>query len=141
MLRRELHGLVKPLAEDMSHWHNLPVDRAESTGNTRLQIRQQDDAESGRVTEVLAEGAVTIHSKFTIESPVPADVKQITALRIDALVQRRGVGTPHAGDGICIVAIEGGHPARGRRTARGTGIQARVLRRSGAAAGSGRFAE
>jgi hypothetical protein len=84
--RRTLHRLVKPLAEEMSLWHNLPIDRADSTGNTRLQIRKPLDAGSDSATEVVAEGAVTIRSKYTLESPVPAGMKQIVALRIDVLL-------------------------------------------------------
>jgi hypothetical protein len=86
-LKHKLHGLVRSLAEDLTRWHNLPVARAASSGNTRLVIQRHDDINSDRVSEVRTEGAVTIHSKFTIESPVPADVEQISALRIDALVE------------------------------------------------------
>jgi hypothetical protein len=84
--RRTLHGMVEPLAQQMSLWVNLPIDRAESTGNTRLQIHKHGDAALGRVTEVVADGAVTIRSKYTLTSPVPAGLPQIAALRIDVLV-------------------------------------------------------
>ncbi len=87
LLRRNLHRQVKPLGENLEHWHNLPVDRAESTGNTRLRIQPQKGDEARIVTEVLTEGAVTTHSVFTIESPLPTGLEQITALRIDALVR------------------------------------------------------
>jgi hypothetical protein len=86
-LKAEVHDSVMPLAEDMRRWRNLQIDRAVSTGNTKLQIRQLDDENSGRVSEAYVDGAVTIHSTYTIESPAPAGMEHIAALRIDALVQ------------------------------------------------------
>jgi hypothetical protein len=84
-VRREIHKRVKPLAERMNEWHNLAVDRAESTGHTRLKIQQHDDEYQAVVTEVVTDGAATINSKYTLEAPLPSDVRQVIALRIDAL--------------------------------------------------------
>ena len=85
-LRRQLHGLVRPLAESMQLWQNLPIDLANSTGSTRLRIEVKSDENGVNVSDVLAEGTVTIGSKFTVAAPLPADIEQVTALRIDALV-------------------------------------------------------
>ena len=84
-LRRELHEFVRPLAENTKLWRSLPIDSATSSGSTRLKIKSQVTENGTTVDEVLAEGTVTRGSKFTIESPVPNEVDQITALRIDAL--------------------------------------------------------
>ncbi|MEX0611275.1 MAG: DUF1549 domain-containing protein, partial [Pirellulales bacterium] len=86
-LRRIMHEQVKPLAEDFNLWRNLPIDRANSTGNTRLQIREQDDGDGRIATEVVTDGAVTIKSRFTLEAPLPESLQQMTALRIDALLR------------------------------------------------------
>jgi hypothetical protein len=83
-LRRVLHERVKPLAEDSTSWQNLNVDRAESTGNTRLEIRPVNDPASGAATEVVAEGAVTVLSVYTLEAPIPSGIEEIATLRIDA---------------------------------------------------------
>jgi hypothetical protein len=88
-LRRELYEFVKPLAEDSRMWRTLPIDRAASSGSTRLKIESQASDNGTSVDEVLAQGTVTRGSKFTVESPLPDDIEQITALRIDALVQDR----------------------------------------------------
>ena len=86
-LRRKVHDRVQPLADNVEQWRNLAIDAAESTGSTRLRIQEQYDPEGTSATEVLAEGNISTGSKFTLESPLPDDLSQITALRIDALVR------------------------------------------------------
>jgi hypothetical protein len=115
-LRRQLHRSAMELAEDGDLWRDLAMDRAESTGNTRLKVRSAEAA-SDKVGEVLAEGAITVRSKYTIESPIPADIKQITALRIDALVSNAesALRTPDMGFVLSqlkasIIPADGGAP-------------------------------
>lgn len=86
-LRRKLHDRVRPLADDVKQWRNLPIDQAESTGSTQLRIHENRDTDGSTAIEVLAEGNISTGSKFTLESPVPGNMRQITALRIDALVR------------------------------------------------------
>jgi mono/diheme cytochrome c family protein len=84
-LRKGLHRLMLPLTEQSGAWRNLVVDQAKSTGNTVLRIQKNEDSQAP--TEIRVEGAATMGSQFTIEAPLPADLRQLTAVRIDALLR------------------------------------------------------
>lgn len=77
-VRTEIYGLGREAASVPERWTALPLDAAESTGETRLAIRNGE-----RGTEVVAEGTVTDRSLFTLAGPAPPVA--VTALRIDAL--------------------------------------------------------
>ncbi len=81
-LKRELHARFTSIAEDTSLWSSLVLQRANSTGQTKLIIRQ--DAESG-ASEFVESGTVTAGSVFTLEAVLPRTLQQLTALRIDSL--------------------------------------------------------
>ena len=99
------------------------VDREHATADSAA----EETHEASIVTEVLTEGAVTVNSKFTIESPLPAELRQTYGLEDRRTARRCRRRAANAGIGICLVAAQGGSSARGGRTARGAGIQARVL--------------
>lgn len=62
-------------------WTPLVPSHAQSSGQTQLIIRKATDG----VTDVVAQGTVSHYSVFTIDIPVPGDVRQMTALKLDAL--------------------------------------------------------
>lgn len=80
-LRQSLHARVVSLAKS-TQWHPMAFDQVKSTGLTQLTTHVDP---VGNVPEVLAGGTPTAHSQFTLSGPVPKDVSQVTALRIDAL--------------------------------------------------------
>jgi hypothetical protein len=61
-------------------WTALHPSAAESTGQATLEIKPDGD-----LTELLASGTISDNTRFTVTVPLPDGVKQITALRIDAL--------------------------------------------------------
>lgn len=81
-LKRQLHTQVVPLADTNHLWKNLALDRAESTGETKLVLKKNMDRGA---TEFRTAGTITVNSMFTIEAPLPEGLEQLTALRIDAL--------------------------------------------------------
>ncbi|QDT70162.1 Planctomycete cytochrome C [Planctomycetes bacterium MalM25] len=81
-VREEIYRRGLALAESREPWETLPIDHAESSGQTRLVLRTGD-----RGVEVLAEGTITDRSSYTLSAPAPAslsDGRRVTALRIDA---------------------------------------------------------
>jgi hypothetical protein len=80
-IRRELFARATPLREDPALWRPLHADRASGGGDAVFTIR---DAEGGG-SEVIATGTIAANSAFTLEFPLDAGGKQITALRIEAL--------------------------------------------------------
>ena len=86
-LRRTTHEHVSRLATNERVWQNLAIDHAQSTGSTRLAIRQSAGEIEPHLTEVTLENAATSRSAFTLEAPISSDIKQLTALRIDALLR------------------------------------------------------
>ncbi len=81
-IRRELFAQCAALTEDLTQWRSLEASSAQATGQTQLRIRK---AVEGNPPEVLAEGTISANGTFTLEFPLPGDIKQLTALRIDAL--------------------------------------------------------
>jgi hypothetical protein len=79
-LRERRFGRWVALANRSDLWERLVPERVDATGQTRLSTRDRDG-----VREVIAEGTLTARSKFTIESRLPANLGQLTALRIDVL--------------------------------------------------------
>ncbi|MEO0531625.1 MAG: PSD1 and planctomycete cytochrome C domain-containing protein [Planctomycetota bacterium] len=77
-VRQRVFELGRLAANAPGRWTALPIDRAESTGETRLVVRT-----GNRGVEVVAEGTITDRSLFNLASPAP--VGKMTALRIDAL--------------------------------------------------------
>lgn len=77
-VRNKIYQLGREAASVPQQWEALPIDAAESTGETRLVIRTGEHG-----TEVVAEGTVTDRSLFKLASRVPQAT--VTALRIDAL--------------------------------------------------------
>jgi hypothetical protein len=80
-LQRAQHRQLSNLA-NQDRWKPLTIETAESTKAGQLAIKE----ESGR-TEVLITKTPANQATFTLESPIPDLVKQITALRIDAFPQ------------------------------------------------------
>jgi mono/diheme cytochrome c family protein len=80
--RREQFAMSAALRGDESQWRPLRADTATATGQTQLVVRDSPD---DQVPEVWAEGTITAHGSFTIEFPLPAKMKTLAALRIDAL--------------------------------------------------------
>jgi mono/diheme cytochrome c family protein len=80
-VRRQMHLLASPLA-NAGEWLPLAIKSAESTGQTKLEIRNDP---SGR-SEFVTRGTVTAQSMFTI-SLAAGEPTAATALRIDALPQ------------------------------------------------------
>lgn len=76
-VRTEIHETGLKTVASREAWTPLQIDRAESTGQTRLVLRTVE-----RGVEVVAEGTVTDRSVYTLGAP-PATTT-ITALRIDA---------------------------------------------------------
>lgn len=66
-------------AEDS--WTSLAPQHAQSTGQTQLVIRKAADG----IADVVAQGTVSHYSVFTIDVPVPETVREMTALKLDAL--------------------------------------------------------
>ncbi len=95
-IRRELFAKCAGLTEDLAQWRPLEASSAQATGQTQLRIRK---AVEGNPQEVLAEGTISASGTFTLEFPLPADIKQLTALRIDALPkdEAAAIKTPEAG--------------------------------------------
>lgn len=72
------------LNEDDS-WHNLSCDLAESTGNARLEVVQKEEGDI-TISEVVLRTAATNRTTYTLEARLPEGIKQITALKIEALL-------------------------------------------------------
>lgn len=81
-VREEIYRHGVALAGERDDWAPLPVDRAESSGQTRLVLRTGE-----RGVEVLAEGTVTDRSTYKLSARAPESLssgRRLTALRIDA---------------------------------------------------------
>lgn len=90
--RADLAEQAARLNESTSPWRPLAIDRAESTGETRLRI---DDTPRG--AEVVTAGTVTDRSLYTLTASTEAG--RLTALRIDASPKdpARAATTPEMG--------------------------------------------
>lgn len=73
---------LQTMATDDNAWSSLTIDSAESTGNTRLEIRK--NAEDGE-SEFVSRGTPTARSVYTIRVAIPETVEQLSALRIESL--------------------------------------------------------
>ncbi|MBX7211956.1 MAG: PSD1 and planctomycete cytochrome C domain-containing protein [Verrucomicrobiaceae bacterium] len=62
-------------------WTALEPCCVQSSGQTKLVTKKADDG----ITDVVAQGTVSHYSVFTIDAPVPAETKKLTALKMDAL--------------------------------------------------------
>jgi hypothetical protein len=79
-LRRGLHERFMPIATADGAWTYLAASRATSTGSAKLRATTADG-----YPEVLAEGTISVGSRYQLEFPLPKETSQIAALRIDAL--------------------------------------------------------
>lgn len=95
-LRQEIFARTHKLAKDRQLWLPLKISQADSTGQTQLRIATND---AHQVSEVIAEGTISANSTYTIETPLPAGLSELTALRIDALPKDivAAVRTPEMG--------------------------------------------
>lgn len=82
-LRGKLHEKLQAEVEQSS-WESLAIDQADSTGETRLLVRDTDQRARG---EFATEGTVTVRSMFTLTLALPEQLDRLTAVRIDALPQ------------------------------------------------------
>ncbi len=62
-------------------WKPLQPNAVQSSGQTKLTTKKAEDG----ITDVVARGTVSHYSVFTIDAPVPAGAKRLTALKMDAL--------------------------------------------------------
>ncbi len=81
-LRRARQQQLLPLAEDPALWQYLPCDEATSTGITQLESRVSP---TDGVPEFVTEGTVTARSMYRLRLPLPAEMSQLTALRLESL--------------------------------------------------------
>lgn len=79
-LTRSLHAAAQPLLADEGGWSELAFDRAKSTLQTKLAVK-----EVAGHREVWAEGTISGLSKFKLSAPAPPGLSRITAVRIEAL--------------------------------------------------------
>lgn len=90
-LRDRIKVLGRTAADQGGRWQPLAIDQAQSTGETKLTIRQ---SESG--TEVFASGTLSDRSIYTLSAP--SQPGPITAIRLDAQLmdpeQARAVSEP-----------------------------------------------
>lgn len=77
-VRRRIHAVGKQAAERADIWRPLAIDKASSTGETRLEVRTGDAG-----PEAVAVGTVTDRSIHTVEGV--AESGTVAALRVDAL--------------------------------------------------------
>ena len=66
---------------ESSKWQPLMPNDVQSSGQTKLVTKKADDG----ITDVVAQGTVSHYSVFTIDAPVPAGTRKLTALKMDAL--------------------------------------------------------
>jgi hypothetical protein len=79
-LRRAVHARATELVEDASLWQPLSPTEVNGTGQTKLAVHEVDG-----VAEVVADGAVSARSTYTLRFAVPQGISKIAAVRIDAL--------------------------------------------------------
>lgn len=66
---------------ESSKWRALTPCCVQSSGQTKLVTKRADDG----ITDLVAQGTVSHYSVFTVDAPVPAGTKKLTALKMDAL--------------------------------------------------------
>ncbi len=100
-LRRALHARASALVEDASLWRSLTPTAVTATGQTKLAIKEVDG-----VAEVVADGAVSARSTFTLRFAIPAGVSKIAAVRIDALPEDAAAALKTAEMGFVVTRLK-----------------------------------
>ena len=80
-LHREEFAVTQPLAEQNRTWSPLAPDKAAATRGTKLVIVTNEIGGA----EVRTTGTVAANSSFTIELPLPENLPQLGALRVEVL--------------------------------------------------------
>lgn len=80
-IESQLHEIRMEAANEIGAWTYLSATQAETTGNATLDIRTSENG----VSEVWAEGTLSVGSQFTFEYELPTSDVALTAVRIDAL--------------------------------------------------------
>ncbi len=70
---------VQEIAAKRDQWQALEPVYADSTQQTKLEVQENDKG----IPEVFARGTVSHDSRFTLEFPLPKNLEELTALRID----------------------------------------------------------
>lgn len=81
-LKHANYSRLETIASDAGIWHAVAIDKANSSGQTKLVTRVDSETNA---PEVVTAGTVTARSTFSLSGPVPGDIGSVTALRIDAL--------------------------------------------------------
>ncbi|MEQ8835954.1 MAG: DUF1553 domain-containing protein, partial [Lacipirellulaceae bacterium] len=103
-LREAIFQQTDAIAQDANVWNPAEISKADSTGQTQLKIATDS---SQKISEVIAEGTITANSTYTIDTKLPEGIRELTALRIDALPKdlEAAIRTPEMGFVLSILRV------------------------------------